>query len=232
MDIQIDKTFEDLEKAYAKLKNKSGILPPDKSKIEPRIEDEFLYRILKNKLKENIHRNRGYLLDGFPRCYKDAREVFMDKKEGEDITEEDKNPEEKMTINKEILPNNVILLGEADDEELFNRIKLLPEEEISGTHYNEEGMKRRLASYRKTNESTKGDPSLIQFYKKQNVSNLNVNCNSTQVNLVNKMKIFFEKDTNINNYMKFSEENEIKHKIIFDNKLEKKNADYLIDLTE
>lgn len=36
----------------------------------------------------------------------------------------------------------------------------------------------------------------------------------------------------INNYMKFSEESEINHKSVFENKLEKKNAKYLIDLTE
>jgi hypothetical protein len=32
--------------------------------------------------------------------------------------------------------------------------------------------------------------------------------------------------------MRYSEENETKHKLIFDKNLEKKNAEYLIDLTE
>lgn len=32
--------------------------------------------------------------------------------------------------------------------------------------------------------------------------------------------------------MKFSEENETRHKLIFDKNLEKKNADFIIDLTE
>lgn len=32
--------------------------------------------------------------------------------------------------------------------------------------------------------------------------------------------------------MKYSEENETKHKIYFDKNLEKKNAEFLIDLTE
>lgn len=174
------------------MKNKSGTQPPDKAKIVPRINEEFLNRILKNKLKENIYRNRGYILDGYPRSYKDAREIFMEKKEGEEITEEDKNPEEKMLVLKEILPNNIISLGDATDEELFNRIKSLPEELVQGTHWNEEGMKRRLQTYHNTNNSSKL-PSLNQFFKKYGVDNLNLNCKSKEKELVDKLKIFFER---------------------------------------
>lgn len=174
------------------MKNKAGIPPPDKAKIIPRVNEEFLNRILKNKLKENIYRNRGYILDGYPRSYKDAREIFMEKKEGEEITEEDKNPEEKMVILKEILPNNIVSLGEATDEELFIRIKSLPEEIVQGTHWNEEGMKRRLQAFYNTNASTK-NPSLVQFFQKYEVENLNLNCKNKEKELVDKLKIFFER---------------------------------------
>ena len=174
------------------MKIKTGIPPPDKAKIVPRVNDEFLNRILKNKLKENIYRNRGYILDGYPRSYKDAREIFMEKKEGEEITEEDKNPEDKMVILNEILPNNVVSLGEASDEELFNRIKSLPEEIVQGSHWNEEGMKRRLQVYHNTNNSSK-NPSLLQFFKKYGVENLNLNCKNKEKELVDKLKIFFER---------------------------------------
>lgn len=39
---------------------------------EVRLTDDLLYRVLKLKLAENDCRNRGYILDGFPRTYKDA----------------------------------------------------------------------------------------------------------------------------------------------------------------
>jgi adenylate kinase family enzyme len=36
-----------------------------------------LYRLLKKKLLENAYRNRGYILDGFPRTHKDAKNCFL-----------------------------------------------------------------------------------------------------------------------------------------------------------
>lgn len=37
-----------------------------------RVPDELLYEVLKIKLAENDCRNRGYILDGYPRTYKGA----------------------------------------------------------------------------------------------------------------------------------------------------------------
>ena len=37
-----------------------------------RVPDELLYEVLKLKLGENDCRNRGYILDGYPRVYKGA----------------------------------------------------------------------------------------------------------------------------------------------------------------
>jgi adenylate kinase len=37
-----------------------------------RIPDKFLYKLLQDKLRENAARNRGYVLDGFPRTHDDA----------------------------------------------------------------------------------------------------------------------------------------------------------------
>ena len=39
---------------------------------ELRVPDELLWEVLKIKLGENDCRNRGYILDGFPRKFKDA----------------------------------------------------------------------------------------------------------------------------------------------------------------
>ena len=48
------------------------------------------------------------------------------------------------------MPQSVIFLDETD-EFLKQRVKELPEVKIANTHYNEEGMIRRLAEYRKNN---------------------------------------------------------------------------------
>jgi adenylate kinase family enzyme len=46
------------------------------------------------RLNENDCRNRGYILDGYPRNYKDAQNIFLTKKkklneDGEWVEEED-----------------------------------------------------------------------------------------------------------------------------------------------
>ena len=44
----------------------------DRDSLTIRIPDEILYRLLKIRLAHNACRNRGYILDGFPRTHKDA----------------------------------------------------------------------------------------------------------------------------------------------------------------
>lgn len=46
-------------------------------KVIPRLKDEFLIRCFKWRLSQNDCLNRGYVLDGFPRSYKNARHLFM-----------------------------------------------------------------------------------------------------------------------------------------------------------
>jgi adenylate kinase len=42
----------------------------DREKLQVRLPDEILFKILRIRLAENDCRNRGYILDGFPRNYK------------------------------------------------------------------------------------------------------------------------------------------------------------------
>lgn len=44
----------------------------DREKLLVRFPNEILYKLLRMKLRENACRNRGYILDGFPRTFKDA----------------------------------------------------------------------------------------------------------------------------------------------------------------
>ena len=46
-------------------------LPPiDREALQVRLPDEILFKILRIRLTENDCRNRGYILDGFPKTYK------------------------------------------------------------------------------------------------------------------------------------------------------------------
>jgi len=53
--------------------------PVDRKTVKIRIPDEFLYKLLRDKLQENSCRNRGYVLDGYPRAFKDAQYCFLEK---------------------------------------------------------------------------------------------------------------------------------------------------------
>lgn len=53
--------------------------PPeiDRESLPIRLPDDILYKLVKIALTENACRNRGYILDGYPRTYKDACEIFL-----------------------------------------------------------------------------------------------------------------------------------------------------------
>ena len=48
--------------------------PPeiDRDALEIRVPDDIIYQLLKIRLGQNDCRNRGYILDGLPRSYKDC----------------------------------------------------------------------------------------------------------------------------------------------------------------
>lgn len=49
----------------------------NRDEIFVKLPDKFLYPLIKMKLSENACRNRGYILDGYPRSYTDAQYVFL-----------------------------------------------------------------------------------------------------------------------------------------------------------
>lgn len=44
-----------------------------------RVPDDIIYKLLRLELIKNSCRNRGYILDGFPRTYKDAQYCFLNR---------------------------------------------------------------------------------------------------------------------------------------------------------
>ena len=53
--------------------------PPeiDREALQIRLPEEMIYNLLRKRLQENDCRNRGYILDGFPRNFKDCNYVFL-----------------------------------------------------------------------------------------------------------------------------------------------------------
>jgi adenylate kinase len=75
--------------------------PPeiDRDSLPIRVPDDIIYKLMIVRLSENDCRNRGYILDGFPRSYEDCQNIFLKKEkkfdeEGNEIEEEEPELEE------------------------------------------------------------------------------------------------------------------------------------------
>jgi adenylate kinase len=110
--------------------------PPeiDREALQIRLPDEMIYNLLRKRLQENDCRNRGYILDGFPRTFKDCNYVFLYKpkkldENGEEIEEDEPELEEGQeksfegyVPDEKIFPHTLLVINQ-DDEFLINRVK-------------------------------------------------------------------------------------------------------------
>ena len=100
-----DKEIERMGEEHAAMLEKKGGDGPefdpeaiDRDKLKIRVPNDILYRILKIHLNKNACRNRGYVLDGFPRTFKDAQNCFLyrPKKIDPETGEEEEVEEEEL----------------------------------------------------------------------------------------------------------------------------------------
>lgn len=73
------KREEDIEKERARVDELPNKIKKtiDLSKYDPPIPDEFLFKVLQLTLTSNVCRNRGYVLDDYPKNYKFAQYTFL-----------------------------------------------------------------------------------------------------------------------------------------------------------
>ena len=212
----------------------------DREKLSVRLTDEILFKILRIRLTENDCRNRGYILDGFPKNYKQAQEVFLYRpkkldENGEEIVEDEPELEEGeeksydgFVIREDIFPKSFILLDakESNDNLLLKRVKdNLREQEAFGTHYNSADMDRRLKAYRIANNSQVAEPSLKNFFSEKGGLQLQeeLDCTSTSTAVsLKSFKIYIERFEKPFNYMTFDQQDEKVHvaqeRVVLDSK--------------
>ncbi|UJR15265.1 hypothetical protein I4U23_002219 [Adineta vaga] len=109
---------------------------------DARLDDDLLTQIFKIKLMSPPCQNQGYVLDGYPKTADQATNLFGVSAEEEEEGADDKKP----PVNERIIPEHVIIL-EASNEFLRQRIMHLPEKVVAGTHNTELEFKRRLKAY-------------------------------------------------------------------------------------
>lgn len=151
--------------------------------LKIRIPDNIMYTLLKKHLNHNDCRNRGYILDGYPRTFFDAQHCFLKtpdlgedeefELEDDEVSIDEKDPEtgenkkiksfKGYVVDNNIIPSSCIVLN-GDDKFLLDRIRDMPESKIAGTHYNGPDMTRRLKLYREANNSDVAEPSVQEFF--------------------------------------------------------------------
>ncbi|EDO36546.1 predicted protein [Nematostella vectensis] len=119
-----------------------------------RYEDQYIIRFYREKLHSMPCQNQGFILDGYPKTYEQAKELFA-AEEGEEA--EDESP---LAYDKLTMPEVVVSL-DASDDFLKTRVMNLPESVVAGTHNTEEGLMRRLSEYRAVNTE---DETVLNFF--------------------------------------------------------------------
>ncbi|NXJ61850.1 KAD7 kinase, partial [Rostratula benghalensis] len=120
-----------------------------------RLDDQYVIKFVKDKLKSMPCSNQGYVLDGFPETYDQAKDLFNCNEEEE---EEIKSKIPK--FNKLITPEFVISLT-ASDKFLINRIINLPESVVAGTHYTQDQFLQSLNLFRELNTE---DETVLNYF--------------------------------------------------------------------
>ncbi|NXI08771.1 KAD7 kinase, partial [Irena cyanogastra] len=118
-----------------------------------RLSDEYVIKIMKDKLMSMPCRNQGYVLDGFPETYEQAMDLFKEEEEEEATGKMPK-------FNQIIIPEFIFSLTASDDF-LINRIIKLPEHEVAGTHYTEDQFLQTLKRFRKSNTE---DVTVLNYF--------------------------------------------------------------------
>ncbi|KAL6080736.1 hypothetical protein STEG23_013926, partial [Scotinomys teguina] len=111
-----------------------------------RLEDQYIIRFMKEKLKSMPCRNQGYILDGFPKTYDQAKDLFNQ----EDEEEEEEIRGKMLPFDRLTTPEFVCGL-DASDDFLKELVINLPESIVAGTHYSQDRFLRSLSNYRDIN---------------------------------------------------------------------------------
>jgi adenylate kinase len=174
-----------------------------------RVPGDIIHKLLRQELVKNACRNRGYILDGYPRTFEDAQHCFLnkpikyDEETGDVIDEEEEELEEGQKknfdgylVDQAIVPKSCIVLT-GNDADLTKRVKHLPESAIKGTHYTAQDMQRRLKAYRTANNSQVAEYSVSDFFEQQGISLFKKSCTTETNKALDAFKIYIERVRNL-----------------------------------
>lgn len=159
---ELESTLKEVEEAYNKRPNKKKTDPPFSSHQHMKLPIEIVSKIIRKKLlDDNDVFMNGYILDGYPRNYKEAQALFeIDESSGY-------NNKEKEEITSILSPNTVILINNVNEETAMNRVKE-SEEYVNDQNVTTERANRRLGKIKEI-ESEEGYKQLEEYFNEKGI---------------------------------------------------------------
>ncbi|XP_016329516.1 adenylate kinase 7a isoform X1 [Sinocyclocheilus anshuiensis] len=131
------------------------------------LDDRHVMHIIREKLNSKPCRNQGFVLDGYPKTYTQAKELFHD----ENFEVEDT----RSTIpqySKVLVPDFVVSL-DATDEFLKERVRSLPQNVAEEMHYTQDEFTASLAKFR---ETLAEDESVLDYFDYLEIHPEHIDC--------------------------------------------------------
>lgn len=162
-----------------------------------RVPDSTLAEVFRWKLHMNHCRNRGFILDGYPRSYKEASNLFVKEKKPEiEIPEEAEEPKAKeYELDTEILPKSVIVFR-ASTSFLMNRISSLSHQQ---SEFNQERMERRLRVYHEDNIIA--PKSVFDYFTELDTEVFQCECTDEEIEIIEGLRIYIEREGRPYNFL-------------------------------
>ncbi|XP_053366009.1 adenylate kinase 7-like [Clarias gariepinus] len=150
------------------------------------LDEQYVIQIIKDKLRTRPCRNQGFVLDGIPKTYNQAKELFSAE------VDQAKGP----SHNKEFIPEFVFFL-DATDEFLEERVLNLPESVVQGTSHSVETYFPRLATFRKNYSE---EESVLKYFDEFRIPYERIEINSDDLENVLVMEKVMESVGKARNY--------------------------------
>ncbi|XP_013870875.1 adenylate kinase 7 [Austrofundulus limnaeus] len=129
---------------------------------EGQLDEQQICEILQEKLESKVCRNHGFVLEGFPHTYDQAKRIFS----AEEPETQDSEPMSRTPwYNKIITPEHVFAL-DASDDFLTRRVQALPESVAEKTHLTQDRFLPRLQTFRRLNRA---EDTLLDFFHQREI---------------------------------------------------------------
>jgi adenylate kinase len=193
---------KDLLEECVKKHHEYGPIVQEALHKKERIPEDLLAEIFRWKLRMNHCRNRGYILDGYPRNFEEAQKLFMKvKKTEEPVVDDEGEPKPKeFELDSEILPNNIVVFR-ASSHFLLARIERIKHLDHD---FRVDRMTRRLTVY--TEQNTLAEKSVFDYFSDMNTEVLECECNDDEVETIENLKIYIEREGRPHNFLPSVEE--------------------------